>query len=68
MIEEQVEVTVDGVTYPYAKLNDEARRQVANIQFVDAEIVRLNNLLAVMQTARNTYQKALNEQVPRTAQ
>lgn len=68
MIEEQVEVTLDGVSYPLSALSVEAQAQVANLQFVEAEIVRLNNCLAVYQTARNAYKSALNDLLPRTAQ
>ncbi len=68
MIDEELEVTVDGISYKYSQLGEAARAQVANLQFVDAEIARLNALLAVMQTAKNTYNSALNELLPRTTQ
>ncbi len=68
MMEEELEITVDGISYKYSQLSEAARAQVANLQFVDAEIVRLNGLLAVMQTAKNTYNSALNELLPRTSQ
>ncbi len=68
MHQDEIEVTVHGVSYKYSELGEEARAQVANLQFVDAEIARLTSLLAVMQTARNTYLNALGELVPRTTQ
>lgn len=67
-MEEKTEVTVDGISYPFSALNAEARRQISNLQFVDAEIVRLNNQLAVCHTARSAYNKALNDLLPRTPQ
>lgn len=67
-IQEEVEVTVHGVSYKYSELGVEARAQVANLQFVEAEIARLNSMVAVMQTAKNTYLNALAELVPRTTQ
>ena len=38
--------------------------QIGSLQAVDAEIVRLNVLLAIAQTARNAYAKALTEELP----
>lgn len=67
-MEAELEVTVDGISYPYSALNAEARMQITNLQFVDAEIARLNNQLAVCHTARSAYNKALNDLLPRTPQ
>lgn len=63
-----IEVTVDGVTYRFDELGEEAREQVTNLQFVDAQIAELNAKLAVFQTARNAYQAALQQLVPRPLQ
>jgi len=52
-------ITINEKTYPVADLNDAARQQVANIQFVDAELARLQQQQAVLQTARNAYVAAL---------
>ncbi|MES2901301.1 MAG: hypothetical protein V4723_16335 [Pseudomonadota bacterium] len=68
MIDDALEITVDGVSYKYSQLGEAARAQVANLQFVEAEIARLNSMLAVMQTAKNAYNSALNELLPRTTQ
>jgi hypothetical protein len=38
---------------------------VANLQFVDAQMAQLTSQLAVYQTARNAYQAALQQLVPR---
>ena len=43
------------------QLSDEAKAQLASLQFVDSELQRLNNQAAVLQTARVAYSKALNE-------
>lgn len=67
-MDEEIEVTVDGVTFKLSELSDEAREQVANLQFVDAQMAELQAKLAVFQTARNAYQTVLQQLVPRTKQ
>lgn len=52
-------VTINGTSYATAKLSEEARTQFANVQVVDAEIARLQQRLAIAQTARNAYVNAL---------
>lgn len=67
-MDDEIEVTVDGISYKLSELGDAAKEQVANIQFVDAQMAELNAKLAVYQTARNAYQSALQQLVPRTTQ
>lgn len=67
-MEEEVEVTVDGVSYKLSQLSAQAKEQVANLQYVDAQMADLNAKLAVFQTARNAYQSALQQLVPRLKQ
>lgn len=67
-MEKELEVTVDGVSYPYSALSAEARAQVTNLQFVEAEMARLQAKLAVYQTAKNAYNSALNDLLPRSRQ
>lgn len=52
-------ITINGTNYSSAKLSEEARNQVLNIQVVDAEVARLQQQLAIAQTARNAYSNAL---------
>jgi hypothetical protein len=52
-------VTINGTNYATAKLSAEAHAQVQNIQVVDTEIARLQQQLAIAQTARNAYSAAL---------
>jgi hypothetical protein len=68
MLNDEVEVTVDGVSYVLSELSEEAREQVTNLQFVDAQMAELNAKLAVFQTARNAYQSVLQQLVPRARQ
>ncbi len=68
MRSEEIEVTVDGVSFRMDQLNEEARAQVISLQFVQAEIERLNAQLAVYATAKIAYQNALRNCVPRSTQ
>lgn len=52
-------ITIDGTNYTTAKLSAEAHVQVQNVQIADAEIARLQQRLAITQTARNAYSAAL---------
>lgn len=55
------DITIDGKNYDFEKLSDNAKSQLANLQFVDQEIARAQAQLAVLQTARNTYAQALKQ-------
>tara|TARA_A100000164_G_C21863179_1_gene751191 strand:- start:576 stop:803 length:228 start_codon:yes stop_codon:yes gene_type:complete len=54
-------IKIDGKEYDIDELSDEAKAQVASLNFVDQELGRLTAQIAAMQTARNTYGRALNE-------
>lgn len=56
-------ITINGTSYTSAKLSDAAKQQALNIQAVDAELARLQQQLAFVQTARNAYSAALIEAV-----
>jgi uncharacterized small protein (DUF1192 family) len=66
--EKELEVTVNGTSYRVSELSSEAQTQVSNLRFVDAEIARLQAQLAVYTTARNAYENALREALPRSLQ
>lgn len=59
-------ITINEKIYQIADLSEAARQQIANIQFVDAELARLQQQQAVMQTARNAYVSALVSAVDAT--
>jgi hypothetical protein len=67
-MDDEIEVTVDGVSYRLSELSEEAQAQVNNLQYIDKMMGELNAQLAVYQTARNAYQNALQQLVPRTHQ
>jgi hypothetical protein len=56
-------VTINGTSYASEKLSDAAKMQAVNVQVVDAELARLQQQVAIAQTARNTYVAALIEAV-----
>ena len=56
-------ITIDEVEYKLSDLSDTAKAQLANIQFVDAQIQQLNNEWAVADTARMGYTNALKAEL-----
>jgi hypothetical protein len=57
-------VTIDGNEYDLEKLSDAAKSQIGNIQVTDQEIARLQQQLAIAQTARQAYARALQGELP----
>lgn len=57
-------IKIDGKDYDVATLSDEAKNQLASIQFVDSELARLQAKAAALQTARMAYLKALQAALP----
>jgi hypothetical protein len=56
-------ITIDEVEYNLSDLSDNAKAQLKNIQFVDAQIQQLNNEWAVADTARMGYTNALKAEL-----
>ena len=56
-------INIDGKEYLLSELSDNALAQVANLQFVDAQIQQLNNEWAVADTARIGYTNALKSEL-----
>jgi hypothetical protein len=56
-------ISIDGINYDLDKLSDAVKEQLANIQFVDAQIQQLHNELAVSDTARIGYTRALKAEL-----
>jgi hypothetical protein len=52
-------ITIDRREYDLDTLSDEAKAQLRSLQFVDAEVARMRSQIAVLQTARMAYSKAL---------
>lgn len=54
-------ITIDNKPYELDSLSNEAKAQLVSLQFVDAELARLQAQVAALQTARMAYAKALQE-------
>lgn len=52
-------ITIDGIEYQLDQLSTEVNNQIINVRLVDQEIRRLQIKLAIAQTARAAYAKAL---------
>ena len=61
--EDKQKVSIDGTDYVLDDLSDNAKAQLLNIQFVDAQIQQLNNEWAVADTARIGYTRALKSEL-----
>ena len=61
---EQQNLTIDGTDYPVADLSEAAQQQVTNLRICDQEIQRLQQQLAIAQTARGAYANALQGELP----
>ena len=57
-------ITINNQDYDSETLSDEAKSQLSSIQFVDAELQRLNAQSAVLRTARTAYGNALQAALP----
>jgi len=56
-------ITIDDREYDTDSLSDNAKGQVASLQFVKQEVARLEAQLAVYKTAEAGYAKALKEEL-----
>ena len=59
-------ITIDGVEYNFDELSDNVKKNVNTIRFIDSEIVRLQNLIAIQQTARTVYANILQKELEST--
>lgn len=58
-------ITIDGVDYPVKSLSKEAIAKLESIKFCDIELNRLQNKIAITNTARNLYHSTLKEILPK---
>lgn len=56
-------IKIDGKDYDTDRLSAQARAQLTSLQVTDAEIQRLQIQLAIAQTARSAYAKALQDEL-----
>ena len=63
-LERQVEkITIDNIEYDLANASDEAKAQIANLQFVNEQILQRNNELQIAETAKIGYSRALKREL-----
>lgn len=57
-------ITIDGKQFALEDLSETAKNQIASIQAAEQRITTLKQELAFVQTARNSYVKALTDNLP----
>lgn len=60
-------IKVNDQEYDLNSLSDQAKAQLGNLQFVEAEIKRLQNQIVVLNTARSVYAQAFIAQLPKAS-
>ena len=63
----QATVMIDDQEYTLESLGQQGREQLQNLRVTDQELQRLRDQLAITQTARNTYARALTELIKSAA-
>lgn len=56
-------ITIDGKEYTLESLGQKGRKQLQNLRVTNTEMQRLQDQMAITQTARNTYARILAEVV-----
>jgi len=59
-------ISIDGREYVISELSEAAKMQITNLQVVDAQIIHLQQQLAIAQTARIAYASVLKVELPKT--
>ena len=54
-------ITINNKEYDFDSLSDDAKRNLASLQFVQTELKKLEAQIAVYKTSEVAYGKALNE-------
>jgi hypothetical protein len=60
-------ITVDGIEYNTEDLSDNGKAQLASLQFLEVQMNKLQNEIAVFQTAKAAYVAALKAELEKTA-
>ncbi len=56
-------ITIDNIEYDLANASDEAKAQIANLQFVNEQLLQRNNELQIAETAKIGYSRALKREL-----
>lgn len=62
--QKQTSVKVDGVDYAIKDMSNEAKTQVANLQYVEREMATMKANLAVFMAAKQRYIEELKKHLP----
>jgi len=60
-------ITVDGIEYNTEDLSENGKAQLASLQFLEVQMNKLQNEIAVFQTAKAAYIAALKAELEKTA-
>ena len=60
-------ITVDGIDYNTEDLSENGKAQLASLQFLEVQMNKLQNEIAVFQTAKAAYIAALKAELEKTA-
>ena len=60
-------ITVDDIEYNTEDLSDNGKAQLASLQFLEVQMSKLQNEIAVFQTARIAYITALKAELEKSA-
>lgn len=60
-------ITVDGIEYNTEDLTDNGKAQLASLQFLEAQMNKINSEIAVYQTARSNYVAALKGELEKAS-
>lgn len=56
-------ITIDGIEYNSEDLSENARAQLASLQFLEVQLQKLRNEIMIYQTAQRTYLAALKAEL-----
>ena len=59
-------ITVDGIEYNTEDLTDNGKAQLASLQFLEVQMTKLQNEIAVFQTAKTAYIAALKAELEKS--
>lgn len=59
-------ITVDGIEYNTEDLSDNGKAQLASLQFLEVQMNKLQNEIAVFQTAKAAYIAALKVELEKS--
>ena len=61
-------ITVDGIDYNTEDLTANGKAQLASLQFLEQQMIKIKNEIAVYQTARNAYAQLLKAELEKSSE